>query len=244
MLRYAVPLFAAPLALGALAAPIAPAAAAEIQIQSAGPVVELNVTESVKAKPDTVTVGTGVTSMAPTAVAAMQQNAKAMSAVIDRIKALGVSPDDIQTTGINLSAQYDYDQTAHTQVFRGYQASNRVSVTLRRIEDTGRILDSLVAAGATDIDGPNFSIADDSAAKAQARKAALSRAQAQALEYARIAGYSGVKLLEVSEAIYSQQPQPMMVKAMARDAAYAPTPVEPGMVSASVSIGVKYEMTR
>ncbi len=69
MFRYAVPLLAASM----LAAPIAPLAAAEIQIQATGPVVELTVTESVKAKPDIARVGTGVTNIALTAVEAMRR---------------------------------------------------------------------------------------------------------------------------------------------------------------------------
>ena len=39
---------------------MAPAAAAEIQIASQGPIVELSVTEQVKAVPDTATIGGGV----------------------------------------------------------------------------------------------------------------------------------------------------------------------------------------
>ena len=240
MFRNAFPLIAAPLTLAALAAP---AAAAEIQIQSAGPVVELNVTESVKAKPDIATIGTGVTTQAPTAVEAMRLNASQMTAVIARIKALGIAARDIQTSGVNLGAQYDYDQQAQRQVFRGYQASNRVSVVLRKIDDAGRVLDALVAAGATDIDGPQFAIEDDSAAKAEARKAAMEHANAQAAEYARLAGYSGTRLLEVSESMSSSAPRPMAMLE-ARGVADAKTPVEPGMVAAAVTVTVKYEMTR
>jgi len=237
MTRYTLPLLA-------VAAISVPAAAAEVQIQAGGPVVELSVSESVKARPDMVTIGAGVTSRAPTAVAAMQQNAKDMTAVVDRIKALGIPKEDIQTTGINLNAQYQYDQARQQQVFTGYQASNRVSVTLRKVEDAGKVLDALVAAGATDLDGPNFGLEDDEAAQAQARKAAMQRANAQALEYAQLAGYSGVRLLEVSEATYSRAPVPLAVRAQS-DAAFAPaTPVEPGQVATSVNITVKFEMTR
>ncbi|MDD3798897.1 MAG: SIMPL domain-containing protein [Novosphingobium sp.] len=237
MIRYALPLLAAT----ALASP---AMAAEVQIAASGPVVELNVSETVKAKPDIATVGAGVSTRAPTAVAAMQQNARAMDAVIAKIKALGIAKEDIQTTGINLNAQYDYDRTAQQQVFRGYQASNSVSVILRDVPKVGQVLDALVAAGATDINGPSFSIDDDTAAKAQARKAAMEHARAQAMEYARMAGYSGVRLLEVSESIGHTGPVPMLRMAADAVAAAPPTPVEPGLVGTGVTVSVKYEMTR
>lgn len=221
-----------------------PASAAEVQIQATGPVVELSVNETVKAKPDLATISAGVSTEAPTAVAAMRQNASEMDAVIKRIKALGIADRDIQTTGINLSPRYDYDQPTQRQVFRGYSASNRVSVILRKVPDTGKVLDALVEAGATDIGGPQFSIDNDTAAKAQARKAAMQNAQAQAVEYAKWAGYTGVRLLEVSESIMSNQPMPMMEQSIVVTGSRMKTPVEPGMVGTGVNVTVKYEMTR
>ena len=232
------------LPLVAVAAIAAPAAAAEIQIAATGPVVELTVNENVEAEPNIVTVSAGVTTEASTAVEAMRTNAQAMSRVVERIKQLGVPERDIQTTGISLGAQYDYDQSARRQVFRGYQASNRVSVKLRQIDRTGQVLDALVAAGATDLGGPDWSIDDDTAARAQARRQAMETARAQALEYARAAGYADVRLLEISETIASQPPMPFLraVRAETQDA--ASTPVQPGMVQAGVTVRVVYEMTR
>lgn len=226
-----------------LAAAAAPAAAAEIQLQSQGPVVELSVTETVKARPDLANVSAGVTSQAPTAVAAMQKTATAMDAVVQRIRSLGIAGDDIQTTGIDLSPQYDYNQAQQRQVFRGYQASNRVSVTLRKVPDTGRVLDALVAAGATDISGPSFSIDDDTTPRAQARKAALDKAKSQAEGYAKWAGYSGVRLLQISELVNPGRPIMMDAPRMMAMEAKA-TPVEPGLVGTSVTVNVTYELTR
>jgi uncharacterized protein YggE len=232
-------LFLPLLAASVLATP----AAAAVEVTSTGPVVELTVNESVEAEPDVVTVSAGVTTQAPTAVEAMRANAQSMTAVIDRIKALGVPERDIQTTGINLGAMFDYDQASRRQVFRGYQVSNRVSVKLHGIERTGEVLDALVAAGATDLGGPEWSIDDDTAARAQARRAALETAHAQALEYARASGYSDIRLLEISEAVGSQPPMPFLRAARA-EAADVATPVQPGMVRAAVAVRVTYEMTR
>lgn len=236
MKKYLIPA----LMLGAITLP---ASAAEVQIQASGPVVELSVSETVKARPDIATISAGVTSEAPTAVAAMRQNAEAMDAVIKRIKSLGIADRDIQTTGISLGARYNYDQASQRQVFQGYTASNQVSVILRKVADTGKVLDSLVAAGATDLGGPQFSIDDDTAVKAQARKGAMERAKAQAMEYATWAGYTGLRLLEVSESISADQPMPMVQRAMA-DFSEKGTTVEPGLVGMAVYVTVKYEMTR
>ena len=231
--------FALPLA--AIAAVAAPVAAADVTVSAQGPVVELSVTETVKARPDLAEVGAGVTTEAATAVEAMRLNAEEMNRVVARIRSLGIAEDDVQTTGINLNAAYDYN--GQRPVFRGYQASNRVSVTLRKVEDTGKVLDALVAAGATDLSGPSFSVADDTAAQAQARKAAVQKAEKMAREYAEWSGYTGVRVLKISEGVQSGPPMPMM-RAVAMEAADSSTPVQPGLVGTAVTVSITYEMTR
>lgn len=237
MLRYALPLLAA----SALAVP---AAAAEVQIQASGPVVELTVHEQVEAEPDIAEVSAGVSTQAPTAVEAMRQNAQQMTSVIERIKGLGIAERDIQTTGISLHPQYDYDQNSRQQVFRGYMVQNRVSVTLREIGETGEVLDALVSAGATDLSGPNFSIDDETAAKRQARDAAMERAQEQAMAYARLAGYANVRLLEINEALTQNPPMPYMRTMDVQESAAVSTPVQPGRVASGVTVTVTYEMVQ
>ena len=243
MRRFALPTLTAA-GLSAFTFAAVPAFAADVQITAAGPVVELTVTESVEAEPDLVRIGAGVTSDAPTAVEAMRSNAQAMSAVVDRIRQLGVPETDIQTTGISLGARYDYDQVAQRQVFRGYQAANRVSVRLREIERTGEVLDALVAAGATDLSGPDFVVEDNSEARAQARNAAMETVSEQALSYARMAGYNDVRLLQIQEGATVQPPRPML-RAVAAEAAFdQSTPVQPGLVEEGVTITVTYELLR
>jgi uncharacterized protein YggE len=235
MLRSALAFTAAALVAG-------PAAASQVTLATEGPLVELSVNESVDARPDVADIGAGVTIVAPTAVAAMQANADAMNAVIERIRALGIEPGNIQTTGINLAPQYDYDQTSRQQIFRGYQVSNRVSVTLREIARVGEVLDALVAAGATDLSGPNWSVDDPTAARRQARERAMQTARERALEYARHAGFADVRLLQVSEAVPYDRPQPIARMAAMDVAEAASTPVEPGRVETGVTVTVTYEL--
>ena len=240
MIRYPLALTLA--AATALAVPAA-ASAQQIEIEAQGPVIELSVYESISSEPDLVMVGAGVTSDAPTAVEAMRMNAVEMNRVIDRMRAMGIADKDIQTTGINLNPRYDYDRETQRNVFVGYQVSNRVSVKLRDIDRTGTVLDALVAAGATDLSGPSFSIEDDTAAKDAARASAVKRAQERAEAYAALFGYSGVRVLAVSETITGRVDAPeMQMRMVAADAAMN-APVLPGEVSTGVSVTVKYEMT-
>jgi uncharacterized protein len=233
-------------ALAAAAVSVVPAQAAQVTIASTGPVIELGIYEQVKVEPDLAAITAGVETTAPTAVEALRRNSAEMQRVVELIKALGIAARDIQTTRVSLNPQYDYEPNTGRAVFRGYQASNQVSVNLRDIKRTGEVLDALVSAGATNVYGPSFSVEDDSAAKAEARKRAMTRGLAQAEEYARAAGFAGVRLLQVQETIYAQAAP--MERAVAykavTEAADAAAPIEPGLIEAGVSIQLTYEMVR
>ncbi|MAK98329.1 MAG: hypothetical protein CL803_09900 [Citromicrobium sp.] len=231
-----------PTALAAAVLAASPAFAADIQVQATGPVIELQVNEQVEVEPDTVKISAGVTNEAMTAQEALSQNSVQMRQVIDRLRKLGIPERDIQTTRINLGARFDYDQQAQRQVFRGYQASNQVSVTLRDTEEVGAVLDALVQAGANDINGPSFSVSDDTEAKAEARRRALERSRAMALDYARVAGYSNVRVLQISESVQGS-PREMYSadRIVVTGARIGAPPVQPGMVETGVTVSVTYE---
>jgi uncharacterized protein YggE len=243
--RGVTPMNYAKLAVLPLLALAAPAAAAEIQIAVQNPVVELQVNEVVQSAPDTATIGAGVTTRAATASEAMRQNAAKMDAVIARLRAMGIPRADIQTSNFSLNPQYRYLRDGAPPTFLGYDAANQVNVTLRNLDRIGAALDALVAAGANNFYGPNFTLEKAGPAKAVARRNAYARAQAQAGELARMAGYSGVRLLEISESFTGYGPVPVERDAVNVTAQEAKsTPIEPGRVGTSVTLTVKYEMTR
>ena len=238
------------IALLAATAFAAPAQAAEVQITTQNPVIELSVFEQIEVEPDTATISTGVQTDADTAVEALRRNSAEMERLVALIRALGIPARDIQTARINLNPRYDYNNRGNQPPrFLGYQASNQVTVKLRDLDRVGEVLDAMVEAGATNINGPQFSTEDDEAAKAQARSNALERGRAQAEEYARLAGYTGVRLLQVAEAIRGSsgsmaRDEVILVSGARMTNAAPPPPVAPGVVSTGVGIALTYEMTR
>ena len=239
MIRYALPALA-------VASVAASAQAAEVQISSEGPVVELTVNEIVRRAPDVAQIGAGVSTRAPTAQGAVRMNAEAMDRLIAELRKLGIERRDIQTSNFNLNPNYNYNRETGEQTFAGYNVNNQVNVKLRDLKRAGEVLDALVAAGANNIYGPNFTLEDDVEAKAEARAKAFQSGQAMATSYARMAGYTGVRLLEVSESYqnYGPGPEAIVVTAASRDSGEAKTQIEPGEVGTGVTITVKYEMTR
>ncbi|MBH2000049.1 MAG: SIMPL domain-containing protein [Sphingomonadaceae bacterium] len=236
------------MALAASALPVAAIAQTSVTIAETAPVVTLNVTESVEGAPNIATVGTGVQSRAQTAQQAMQDNAAKTEKLIAALAKAGIAKKDIQTSGINLNAQYDYNQREGEPTgprFIGYEASNQLSVKLRDVKKVGPLLDSMVAAGATNINGPSFTIEDPAPMIAQARGTALKSAKTQADFYAQAAGFRTARLISISESNSGgNAPMPMMQSARFKADAAASTPVEPGQVSASVTLTVQYALER
>ena len=235
---------AVPAVTALTAATALPARAAEVDIQATGPVVELQVMQQVMGDPDKANVSAGVTTRAPTAQAAMQQNAAEMERVLQQLDALGIERRYVQTSGIRLNPQYDY-RTDDQPRFTGYEASNIVTIELRDIDAVGETLDALVTAGATNINGPNWGMIDDSNAKAQARKAAFDQAMAQARDYARMAGFGNVRLLALSESMATAMPmQERMVMSDAVAPQAAKTPTRPGQIATQVTLSATFELVQ
>lgn len=225
-----------------------PVAAAEIQIPVQGPVVELTVSQTVNSKPDIATVGAGVTTRANTASESARLNAVAMQAIIARLRQLGIATEDIQTANFSLNPQFNYSNDGQPPRFLGHDTTNQVTVKIRKLDRIGPVLDALVAAGANNFFGPNFSLEKDKEAKSAARRAAYADAQARSGELAGLAGYAKVRLLEISE-VYANSggfmaggmPAPIAVTAASSERI---TPIEPGQVGTSATLTLKYEMIR
>src|SRR5688572_18015094 len=134
----------------ALAASALPLASAAAQPQPAPAGIVLNgtrldvvTTGEVSRVPDIARISAGVVTVAPTATAALAQNATQMASVRAALKRAGIADRDIQTSSINLYPDYRQDPQGNNPQIVGYRASNEVSVRFRDIAATGRILDAL-----------------------------------------------------------------------------------------------------
>jgi uncharacterized protein YggE len=190
--------------------------------------------------PDIAEVSGGVVTSAPTAAAAMAENASRMNAVVAAVKKAGIADRDIQTTGLNLQPQYRYGDN-HPPVLTGYQVTNTVSLRLRKIAEAGRLLDTLVGVGANQISGPNFSVDAADAALDEARVAAVAMARTRAQLYAGAAGLRIRRIVSISESgAIEPGPRPMMMaRAVKMEAA---PPVAPGEVALGVNVTMVFEL--
>lgn len=226
----------------AAAASIASAASAQVTPVVAGPTL-LTVTAEGRTTraPDIAEVSGGVLTVASTAAAAMSENAVRMTAVVAAVRKAGIADRDIQTTGLSLQPQYKYADN-QPPVLTGYQANNTVSLRIRRVADTGRLLDTLVGVGANQINGPNFKVDAADAALDESRAAAVGTARARAVLYAKAAGMRVKRITSISESAgYEPGPRPIMMT-MRADKAADSSPVAPGEVALTVNVTMMFEL--
>ena len=238
----------------ALAQPVTPSPEGQAEFQrvmesirnSAPTTLSLAVTERIEADPDLAIVTGGVTTTAPTATEALRQNSAEMEKVIAAVRRAGIAEADVQTTGINLNAQYNYEGRREGQPprFIGYQASNRVEMRVKDIARLGAILDSLVTAGATDINGPNFVLENSDALEAEARLKTVAKAQAKADAYARAAGFRSARLTGISETGAMSPPPMPFGEARIQTTGARNVPVSPGQIRQSVTVNFTYLLER
>jgi len=204
-----------------------------------GTLLDVTATGKTTRVPDLATIRAGVVTQAPSAAAALSDNANRMSAVLSALKRAGIQPRDIATANVSLQPQYRYEDNK-PPVITGYQATNKVSIRFRDIAKSGAILDALVAQGANQIDGPNLSLDQPDAALDEARVDAVKRAQARAQLYAKAAGLSVSRILTIAEGgEIAGPPPPMPVYRMAAAKA-ADTQVMPGESDVTVTITVRF----
>ena len=230
------------LALGAAVVPATAFAQNAPQLSAmAGTRLDISASGESRRVPDVAIISAGVVTRAPTAAAAIAQNAARMERVLAALKAVGVAERDVQTSSISLNPDYRYENNQPPKL-TGYQASNQVSIRFRDIRNSGKILDALVAEGANQINGPSLTIDKPEAAMDEARVQALANGRARADLYARALGKRVVRLVAVSEGSgYSSPPMPMLERGMAVGQA-ADTKIVPGEQAVQVNLTMVFEL--
>ncbi|HEY0332601.1 MAG TPA: SIMPL domain-containing protein [Stenotrophomonas sp.] len=191
--------------------------------------------------PDVATLSAGVVTQAVDGNTAMRQNAEQMNKVVAAIRGAGIAEKDIQTSGINLSPQYQFKEGEAPRI-TGYQASNTVSLKVRDIAKLGKLFDLLAAQGANQINGPSFEVDQPEPAYDEARVAALKKAQLRAETYARTLGLRVRRIVSISEGRGGGVRPVMMMAAAPRARAEMDTSVSPGETTLSVTLEVTFEL--
>jgi len=246
-------LLAAPLlALAAFALPFT-AQAQQIEGLSISPgntLLTLSAEGKSSRAPDLAVFTAGVATTGKTAGEALNANSAAMNRVIRALRAAGIAERDIQTSNLNLNPVYASMQRNTDPLEQqvppiiGYQVSNNVTVKQRKLDEFGKVIDTLVSSGANQVNGPSFQMENPDEALNEARKQAIAKARERADLYASAAGLKISRILTINESgSYSPRPPVAYARAVAMDAAES-TPVAAGEVEMQANVSVTFELAR
>lgn len=147
----------------------------------------------------------------------------------------GVAARDITSTRVFIAPQYDYSDKQRRLI--DYEVRRQITLVLRDIDKYDRLLDALVKAGITGIDGVSASYSKPQALADQAFARAVATARAKAKHLAEAFGATlGTVYSIVEQSAPSPGPRPLMMS----KANYAGAASEPGTIDVEASIRVTF----
>lgn len=153
---------------------------------------------TVQAQPDTAIIYVAVVTQSKTAVDAQQENATRTDAVVRALKAAAGAGAEVKTSGYSIEPQRVYKENQPPTIV-GYEARNRVTVTMSDLKKVGPLLDAAAQSGANNIDGISFTLRNDREARSQALAEATREAMSKAQTLAQALGGRVVRIVEVQE---------------------------------------------
>ncbi len=201
----------------------------------------------VKAGPDEATLTVTVETDAPDARQALDANSKQTSQVLERLKAEGLDEASLQTSNVAVYPNRRWDPQSGQETLEGYRAQNSIRVILTDLTKVGDIFTAATEAGANNISGPEWGLADDSVAVGQALDKAFASARAKAETLAKAAGLTLGDVLTIQESSTSTPPviyDTMAGADKAAGEALAATPINPMDLEVRGSVTLTYRLAK
>jgi uncharacterized protein YggE len=206
-----------------------------------GRTVAVTASATVKVPNDTAKIGFGVKRERKTRTAALQATAAGLRQVIAAAKAFpGVGEGDVKTGRIDVSPVQKGKATV-------YRATEGIQVTLHEPSKSGELIAAGLAAGASGVSGPSFTVGNEEEAFAKVLAAAFTKAKERASILAGQAGATLGQALTIEEGEGAEFIGPRSFKAADSESgsvAGAPTPpTTPGTSQVKATVHVIFELT-
>lgn len=183
--------------------------------------------------PDQATITLGVHDRARTARAATDANNEHMARITAALRSRGIAERDIQTSMFQVNEDYD----ARGRV-NGFVVTNLVTITVDDLKRTGEILDAAVSAGANQVHGVSFGLADPHGSEQQALEQAMADARKRGEVLAKSAAGSLGDVIGI-DTVYAPTFQPRVFGSMAEG---ADVPISPGTLESDVEVTVLFAL--
>lgn len=192
--------------------------------------------------PDELTFTLSVGLVRPDLRTALADANATMDRVLTRLDQLGVRRSDVQTTGLQMNAVYDYHSYG-PPTLRGYHVAQRAEVLVRDLTRGGRAVTAAVNAGGDDVRVGDIGlrIADTDSLLAKSRQEAVAQAKAKAQEYADATGQDLGDVLSLRE-VHTSAPRVQSLSftrdALATADKAAPLPIRAGKDKLGVTVKI------
>lgn len=147
--------------------------------------------------PDLAYINVGIHTEAEDVTSAVNSNNSQARAIKEAMVSMGVEEKDIQTSNFNVYSMNRYDDMGNI-AGTNYAVDNTLYIIVRDMPRLSEILDAALGAGANQIYGISFDIANRADAMAQARDLAIKDAEEKALSIANTAGVQLGQVLNIS----------------------------------------------
>jgi uncharacterized protein len=208
-----------------------------------GRTVAVTASATIKVPNDTARIGLGVKRERKSRAAALQATAAGLRKVIAAVKAFpGVGEGDVRTGRINV-------RPIHKGQVTVYRATEGISVTLHEPSKSGELIAKGLAAGATGVSGPSFSVGSEEEAFAKVLAAAFVKAKERANVLATQAGAQLGAAITIEEGEGAEFVGPRTFETAGSEseagtAKGAPTPpTKPGTSTVKATVHVIFELT-
>jgi len=193
-------------------------------------------------RPDTIEIDAGIVTTGASGQAAMAANAALAERLIAAVRASGIEARDVRTSALSVTPRIrgDVRDEAAAPKILGYVARNRLTLRLRDLARAPDVIDALFAAGANEVEGPRFSLADPKPAIAAGRRLAVAEARAEADAYADALGMRITRVLQVSERGAFGDPRDGSI--IVTGSRLQRLPIEPGELETRVTVWIDYAM--
>jgi uncharacterized protein YggE len=190
--------------------------------------------------PDVVRINATVSVLGTTSKVALSAVGSTSTAVRSALTANKVATKDIATQSITVYPEYSYPASG-TPILSGYRATQSFDITIRSATTAGAVVDAIVEAGGDNlqVNGVNPFVLDSDKATETARTAAVKKAKAKAVSYAKLLGVKLGRVIYLSE---TSTPTASPIYTASAKADSAETIVDLGEQKVSVSVTVRWSI--
>ena len=199
---------------------------------------------TVSIEPDIATASIGVEVVRPTVREASMAGQTIMEEVQAALLSQSLDETDIQTRHFSIFAERFGPGGLVDEDDVRYRVSNTVFITIRDLESIGDIPDAAIDAGANNIYGVDFSLADPASFESEAREQAVADAYTKASELAKLIDVNVGEVMGISEIIgqgggfFGGNFSRMAASEMGRGAGS----ISPGELNLTMQLQITYEL--